>query len=693
MGRFGNKVSAEIKKRSSEIKVNKYEIPANALKIIAKICKPQNKDSDEMFDSFMPVWEAIYVPKTFQGEEVDFIEFCEGDGDFKFWHNLNQSINDIQQELAAHENNNSTQVVVAGAFSSGKSSFINTILGHTGLLPNGVEPVSVVNTFIFCSSSAKEISVHGVNLKNALVKLDTDILQCIQHSSKSNVYLASVLDKLFVEIPANPLTKGLAFIDTPGYNKSDAANESNGTTDEATATAAFDKGNVLFWVIDIEAGTTTDADEGMLNKFLEKHGDNGKVVIIYNKADKKPANDIKNIVNDTARKFKVGQDNRYIDVVAFSSVDNSVWYSSRGNSLNNLFEKVRAAGTGYSAIDNELKFIESMFDNRIEYHQRELNGEGVNKGWNQILRDAKKKKQDDYESLHNIKEGNEGQLKWFKGIMLDTYDQILDGANQYFKLASSFRSEVVDSVNAVFKYGSAQWGDGDSYDYAVDRAIRIVNEFPQKLDTIDYRYYEYDNRKSAYEAIETRYNWIVDRFKYFYDSDCEAVDRYQNYVNNENDYIQAWSGYKRDILTALRNSIAKYNRKEKTVSDARLNDHKSDIFEAIATNKYDSFENCFGDGVNLMDFNPEGYSALTYAVKCGANDMVKFMIEHNADLHAYDNRGYNSFQTAVENNFKDICQMLLDVDASLSSTKSKKGESIMEIASKNTFESWLKTKI
>ena len=129
------------------------------------------------------------------------------------------------------DENKKIRIVFVGQYSAGKSSFLNRITGADNLLPTGIEPVSMVATYLYCSKNTKDIIVKGVNLKNAIVLLDKDVLQSIQHESKSKIYLASVLNKLFVELPADELD-GFVFIDTPGYNNSDKKNAANSTTDE-----------------------------------------------------------------------------------------------------------------------------------------------------------------------------------------------------------------------------------------------------------------------------------------------------------------------------------------------------------------------------------------------------------------------------------------------------------------------------
>ena len=154
MGRFANKVSAATKQRSSIIKVNPYELPEKALAVIANICTKQNQDNTSViFEALMPVLCKEYQQSTFFDIVDDY-----------FVYKMDEVLHQIEIELSAHENTNDTQVVVAGGFSAGKSSFLNTITGATNLLPTGIEPVSMIATYLYLSDRINEVKVKGVNL-------------------------------------------------------------------------------------------------------------------------------------------------------------------------------------------------------------------------------------------------------------------------------------------------------------------------------------------------------------------------------------------------------------------------------------------------------------------------------------------------------------------------------------------------
>jgi len=624
--------------------------------------------------------------KKFVDDYEDFINFV------RYFEDIKTALASHENSNASHENSNATQVVVAGAFSSGKSTFLNTILGHNGLLPTDTDAASIVNTFIYCSNNIKEVSVKGVNLKNVLVQLDTDVLQCIQHSSKSNVYLASVLEKLIIEYPANKLTKGLSFIDTPGYNNSGVKNASNGRTDKETAMQALKEGDVLFWLVEIGDGTVVSTGKEMINLFLDNNKD-GKVVIIFNKADKKNCAEMESIVQAAAMDFDVLQDSRFIDVIAYSSSDTKIFYSFKGYSLDQVFEKVRCCSTGSSEVQKIMKDVETFFNDNIEYHAEERTK------WAKKLLEKKKEKNKMVDFLDKIEKEQREDIEWLSDMILTSYSDVMDAVERTYNVASDFYDKVVDHFGDLLRYGSAQWGDGDSYDSAVNRFANCIDSFMEELNNAyQHRYYPEDSRKTAMETIKKTYKEVFENYQTEYDKIRSEIDNYQLNAEIEKEYIEKWSDYKDRIVNALEKGIAKANAAKKKTQDPKAGkeyDQPLDIFQAILGNDYSLFENCFTQGVSISkdNCNPEGYTPLTYAVKTGQNNMVQFFIAHDADLKEYDKRGYNAIQTAVENNYKDICQILLDYDPSLAYTKSERGEDLMTIARKNTFENWLSKNI
>ena len=110
-----------------------------------------------------------------------------------------------------------------------------------------------------------------------------------------------------------------------------------------------------------------------------------------------------------------------------------------------------------------------------------------------------------------------------------------------------------------------------------------------------------------------------------------------------------------------------------------------DVFAAISGDNFKSFLACFSKGVDLSVCNSEGYSPITYAVRSGNNEMVKFFIDHDVDMSMKDNRGYNALETAAMCHYRDMCEILIEKDRSLLN----ESQSLTELAKKNDFEEWV----
>lgn len=687
MGRFANKVSAATKQRSSTVKVNAYEMPEKALAVIANICRIQNKDDTSViFEALMPVLEKEYKPA------ITFYDLLENNRskfyDIDFFESLSSILKRIEIELSAHENTNDTQVVVAGGFSAGKSSFLNTITGFDNLLPAGIEPVSMISTYLYFSNKIKDVVVKGVNLKNAVVLLDKDVLQCIQHSSSSKVYLASVLNKLFVEMYSEEL-KGLVFIDTPGYNNSEKANDSNGRTDQDTATESFKDGNVLFWVVDIESGTVPAKDKMMINQFLEAHEGDGKVVIIFNKADKKPREEIKSIVDLVAKEFGLGSDKSIIDVLAYSCFDNKIHYSKRGLSMPQLLDEVRKSGNGNNGVVKCVNQIEELFDTEIEFAQMLIEDKKQEK------EEYTKVKDENYQFYIKDKEGCKDYVDAITDIMIDSYDEVKNAADK-LKMSSKY---TIDSFSQFYDEvmnfeNNDHWGTSTILNNAINTGARAFNNAIRKHNVaIQYNYYKRDFRQEWVNNIKVE----LDRLNALYKKD------YEHFENLEKESIgsitemelicNGLTFYKQEILDTLRKSIRNFQYSSHKPQDARLSTRSSnDVFAAISSGDYTRFMNCFTSGVSLTTYSQDGYSPLTYAVKEGAIDMVRFFISHNADITALDKNGNNAFHVAAIFGYRNICELLLKEEPSIMENRNSNGKNAIQLSEEQPFNVWLKSK-
>lgn len=623
--------------RKQIIKVNPYENTENVLALMSNICSATNSADIDVF------WDAVYegMFKEIKGGlnlEDFLVEHRSTFWDSDFKHHLWDYMTDLSLALGERQNTEDTQIVVAGGFSSGKSSFLNKITNSANLLPTGTEPVSVVKTYLYCSGKVNKVSVKGVNLNDVLVDLDTSVLQAIQHANKSNVYLASVLDQLFVTIPSKRLN-GCVFIDTPGYNNSDRKNDSNGKSDKETAIEAFEEGNVLFWFIGSDRPTITNSDLEILKQF------EGKKVIIFNKADKHGLRESKRIVEEGAKMlYRSFSTDEIIDVLAYSTLEDKVYYSIRNLSMEQILERSKKLGSGRSKVELLKDSIEDLFDTEIQISIDAIQGTDDSEGLEAQRRKAIDDKRKYYERYQKEKEKTQELLDNVKDIVQDNYAEILQIAA-----------------------GNNDYVEG-------------------------YYYYKDESRARIYHDVKSKLEQYVSLYKDWYDDACAQCEDKSNSIAREEEFQEKMQIYRQIILDAIDSGIKAYHKNDCT-SSVNVEGVKLNVFDCIKRDDYKAFLRCFEEGVDLCKYNVDGYNPLTYAVLYGNNMMVRFMLDHDADPSIKDKRGYNAFHTAVENQYRDICEMLLDNDPDLIESKTARGESVEDLAQKQLFTKWIEDEI
>lgn len=648
------------------IKVNKYEHPSIVLDLIAHICqKGKCLDLDPLFKE---LFEIQYVYETIS--EENSYEYDNADIHLLLW----SCINDFKKELLEHFSSKLV-IAVGGGYSSGKSSFLNSITEIGGILPTGIEPVSVVNTFLNCSSKVEQIEVRGENLKGDLVSLNKDVLSSIQHSSKSKVYIASVLNKLIIDIPNKEL-EGITFIDTPGYNNSDNINLETKRTDKDTALIGLEKAHVIFWCIDIDSnGGITNKDFEILKQIKEK-----PIVIFLTKMDKKPDVEsdkiIKKVKSDCVREL----DNQVIDVIGYSSFSKT-WRSTASNDLLDMIALLKSkVDKDKNLCDRFIDKITSLITSEIVVSSQvllKLDEERFQ------LCDAKQQSFDSYMESKDIQIKN---LQFFEGILINTYDQLLRAVNEkdlHFKDACSgweyalSRERRWSDKVGFFSDASRLYS---AYASAFDKYKLLINS------NVNYEYYENSQREDAYSIIEKYVNKYHETIKEEYDSKEAEYAELLDSIKKE----AATRHYLEDYLCVLTQKFNEtYHSVEKYLSNELMNGNSIDnedlldnIFLAIRLDDMNMFLSCFSEGVDMNTFNNEGFSPLTWTIKYGNNEMLKFFIRYNADLSKKDKNGYNALETAVVYHHQDICELLIKADPLLIS----ESRDLVELSKINTFE-------
>ena len=333
------------KQTAQIIKVNKYENPQMALNLISHICTAST--DLELTPCFQPVYDLLNKQMK---PDLDNYDLLNSDLiDDCFW-----KVIALEDELVSTMSS-SLKIAVAGGYSAGKSSLLNYLTGIGDLLPTGVEPVSVVNTYLNCVFSPnKRLVIRGENLKDELVLLNDEVLACIQHSSKSKTYIANVLKKIVIDVSVrDKYLDGITFVDTPGYNNAVGQNES----DREKAIEAMEKCDAIFWCIDVESGTITKNDLEMLKKVQDK-----PIVILYTKMDKKDVGAVRKIIQDTeklcAKEFD--RDKFPLAILSFSCVTRQL-YATSNTTFSQIIQAVKTkSGSTMSLLSRYSGEIEKL---------------------------------------------------------------------------------------------------------------------------------------------------------------------------------------------------------------------------------------------------------------------------------------------------------------------------------------------
>ena len=205
-------------------------------------------------------------------------------------------------------------VALGGGFSSGKSTFLNSILGQE-ILPSDIRPSTSVPAYLV---HGDDVEVHGVNTFQSRVKMQIDDVMLLAHgfgkddADGSEVTLGHLLSSLFISTPSQPFAH-IALLDTPGYSKADTSGYS-AKTDEKIARTQLNSSNFILWFITADAGTITKADI----EFIKTLRQDIPKLIILNKADKVYPDELDEIIEKVENTLNMNGI-RYLDVLAYSS--------------------------------------------------------------------------------------------------------------------------------------------------------------------------------------------------------------------------------------------------------------------------------------------------------------------------------------------------------------------------------------
>lgn len=216
-------------------------------------------------------------------------------------------------------------IALAGLFSSGKSSFMNSLL-KTGeiVLPVDSNPTTAIATYVLQG----EKKIEGFSEKGGKIEISNNIFNYFCHGQieQFKFNMKKIIDHIVLKNDYLLDLSNCCFIDTPGFNSGDD-NES----DTEAAFAAIETSNAVLWFIDITQGTLRGESTKILLEIFRRNP-NLKIYVILNKADQKSLEDKKRIMNDILKLL-----NKRIEGISVYTTHNKITEQLEENK--NCYEK------------------------------------------------------------------------------------------------------------------------------------------------------------------------------------------------------------------------------------------------------------------------------------------------------------------------------------------------------------------
>lgn len=175
-----------------------------------------------------------------------------------------------------------TVVAFGGAFSAGKSSLINALMGEA-LMVVEVDPTTALPAYVLGGDAD---AIYALNSHRLRVPLSDEEFASLTHDEKLlyGSEVARALSAAFVVRQDFPW-HNLAFIDTPGYS---GQTQAVGRTDASIAAAQLGSAHAFIWVVSAKQGTLPESDID----FLAKLDPSIPRLVVVSRADQVNENDL-----------------------------------------------------------------------------------------------------------------------------------------------------------------------------------------------------------------------------------------------------------------------------------------------------------------------------------------------------------------------------------------------------------------
>ncbi|WP_298723076.1 dynamin family protein [uncultured Oceanisphaera sp.] len=202
-------------------------------------------------------------------------------------------------------------VGIGGAFSTGKSTFINSLLGGTKRLATEVDETTALPSYLMWGEQEQ---ILALNLFQRRVSLSQEEFLSLTHEEKSRFgsQVSALLKSAYLTLPDFPW-RHLSLLDTPGYSKPEDEG-SHQSSDADIARSQLNACQFIIWLVQADAGVISENDLA----FLATLRRDIPLLVVISRADKKPEEDIR-AITELVRDTLAVRGIPVLDVLPFSS--------------------------------------------------------------------------------------------------------------------------------------------------------------------------------------------------------------------------------------------------------------------------------------------------------------------------------------------------------------------------------------
>ncbi len=473
----------------------------------------------------------------------EFLEFASGVDSLKEKEIALLMLQEIKKELQLVASYPSlfqkTIVAVGGGFSTGKSTFLNNLLGLKLKLPEDMNPTTAIPTY--CLKGKKEVLM-GFSQNGGMVELphlafDHQFLKSLGFNLKE------IMPFMLLSAPSVPF-EFLCFIDTPGYNP---ANQGYTDEDEQASKESLKHAKHILWLISCERGGIESDDLEFLQELYEEEGK--QVFIVLSRADRRTKSQLEEVAIKIRETLK---DNgiEFLGIGAYSATRYQEYkeFSEKSkvfNSLEEFLMKLNQRSEKQNEILSVLYEMHLMYEKAIE-------------------QDANRFKR--YQKvLHSIK----------LDLMQKGFDDFNDAAfNKMESLKKEFSEKEESKRENLARLNQVI----DLFKESIDKVFDRVSAFTFE------KYKEQNDDEEDDEANYREFEEIKEMVLYFrdwcmfcldwYDLSQESIQKYRDNMDNDNELLQLDYSLKnlqtlREYKKALSDRYKKSLNNEKLQNDLR----------------------------------------------------------------------------------------------------------------------------